>query len=90
VAGKDLGKIQPVREHLQQLRQEGSTGIHLLRMFFIRRIQPLRKWRSKMWAYPWSSCPDCCSPKELSVVEVEARIHKVLDSVATPSPGTGP
>jgi hypothetical protein len=43
-----------------------------------------------MWAYPWSSCPDCCSPKELSVVEVEARIHKVLDSVATPSPGTGP
>jgi hypothetical protein len=43
-----------------------------------------------MWAYPRSSCPDRLSPEELSVVEVKARIHKVLDSATTLSPGTGP
>jgi hypothetical protein len=43
-----------------------------------------------MWVYPGSSCPDRPSLKELSVVQVEARIRKVLDSAATPSPGTGP
>jgi hypothetical protein len=40
-AEKDLSKIQPLCEYLQQLRQEGLTGIHLLRMFFGRQIQPL-------------------------------------------------
>jgi hypothetical protein len=43
-----------------------------------------------MWAYPGSNCPDRPSPEELSVAEVEAWIHKVLDSVVIPSPGTGP
>jgi hypothetical protein len=42
-----------------------------------------------MWAYPGSSRPNRPSPEELSVVEVEARIRKVYDSVATLSPGTG-
>jgi hypothetical protein len=37
-AGKDLSKIQPLREHLQQVRWEGLTGIHLLRTFFSRQI----------------------------------------------------
>jgi hypothetical protein len=32
-----------------------------------------------MWTYPRPSCSDCPSSKELSVVEVEAQIHKVLD-----------
>jgi hypothetical protein len=43
-----------------------------------------------MWAYPGFNCPDHSSLKELSVVDVEARICKFLDSAATPSLGTGP
>jgi hypothetical protein len=43
-----------------------------------------------MWAYPESSCPNHPSLEEFSAVEVEARIHKVLDSTTTLSPGTGP
>jgi hypothetical protein len=42
-----------------------------------------------MWAYPGSSCPNCPSPEELSVVEVEARIRMVLDSVVILSPSAG-
>jgi hypothetical protein len=30
VARNDLGKLQPMREALQQVRQEGLTGVHLL------------------------------------------------------------
>jgi hypothetical protein len=48
-AGKDINKIQPLREYLQLLRQEGLTGIHLLHTSFSRRIQPLRRHRTKMW-----------------------------------------
>jgi hypothetical protein len=33
-----------------------------------------------MWTYPGSSCFDRPSFEELSAKEVEARIHKVLDS----------
>jgi hypothetical protein len=43
-----------------------------------------------MWAYPWFNCLDRSSLEELSVVGVEARIYKFLDSTATPSLGTGP
>jgi hypothetical protein len=32
-----------------------------------------------VWAYSWSNCPDRPSPEELSVLEVEAQICKVLD-----------
>jgi hypothetical protein len=71
-ARKDLSKIKPLREHLQQLQQEGMTEIHLMRMFFILRIQPLWRRRTKMWAYPGSRCPDHPSPEKLCVVEVEA------------------
>jgi hypothetical protein len=41
VARKDLRKLQPMREVIQQLRQAGLTGVHLLWIFFSRRIQPL-------------------------------------------------
>jgi hypothetical protein len=34
VARKNLNKLQPLREALQQLRQEGLTKVHLLRTFF--------------------------------------------------------
>jgi hypothetical protein len=30
LAKRDLGKLQPMREALQQLRQEGLIGVHLL------------------------------------------------------------
>jgi hypothetical protein len=43
-----------------------------------------------MWVYLGSSSPDYPPPKELSVGEVEARIHKVLDSTIIASPGIGP
>jgi hypothetical protein len=32
-----------------------------------------------MGLYPGSSCPDHPFPKELSMVEVDTRIHKLLD-----------
>jgi hypothetical protein len=40
--------------------------------------------------YPGSSCPDHFSSEELSVVEVDARIHKVLDLRVNPNPEVGP
>jgi hypothetical protein len=89
-AGKDHGKIQPLCEYLQQLWQEGSTEIHLLRTFFSGQIQPLWKQRTKMWVYSGSSCPDHPSLEELIAVEVEARIRKILDFAVIPSPRTGP
>jgi hypothetical protein len=79
VARKDLDKMQSLCENLQQLRQEGLTGMHLLWTFFSCWIQPLQRQRTKMWVYPWSSCPDCPTSEELSPVEVEAQIHKVMD-----------
>jgi hypothetical protein len=79
VARKDLDKMQSLCENLQQLRQEGLTGMHLLWTFFSCWIQPLQRQRTKMWVYPGSSCPDCPTSEELSPVEVEAQIHKVMD-----------
>jgi hypothetical protein len=79
VAQKDLDQLNPLHKNFQQLRQDGLTRMHLLRMFFSRQIQPLRRRRTKMWMYPDPSYPDRPSSTELSAVEVEARIHIVLD-----------
>jgi hypothetical protein len=43
-----------------------------------------------MWMYPGLSCPNCPSSEELSAVEVEAQIHKVLDLRDHPILGAGP
>jgi hypothetical protein len=43
-----------------------------------------------MWMHPGPSCPDCPSSEELSAVEVDARIHKVLDLGVNPNPRAGP
>jgi hypothetical protein len=88
--GKDLSWIQTPHENLQQLRQEGLTGIQPMQTFFRRRIQPLWLRKTKMWAYQGSTCPDCPSPEELSAVDEETQIHKVLDSAAVPPPGASP
>jgi hypothetical protein len=89
VARKDLGKLQTLRENLWQLKQNGLTRIHLIRMFFSCRIQPLRRRRTKMWTYPRQSCPDRPPSKELSAAEVETQIHKFLDLGVIPSPDAG-
>jgi hypothetical protein len=84
VARKNLNKLQPLREALQQLRQEGLTKVHLLRTFFSRRIEPLLRRRTKMGMYLGPCCPDRASSEELSTMEVDARIHKVLDLGVSP------
>jgi hypothetical protein len=89
-AGKDLDKLQPLCEHLQHLLLYGLSGMHLLRAFFSSQIQPLRRWRTKMWTYPGPSCPNHPSSQELSAVEVEEWIHKVLDLRVVLTPGSGP
>jgi hypothetical protein len=43
-----------------------------------------------MWTYPGLSCPDHPISEELSVVEVEAWIHKVLDLGVNPTPSACP
>jgi hypothetical protein len=58
-------------------------------MFFSHRTQPLQLRKTKMWAYQRSTCPDRPSPEELSAVEVETRIHKVLGVAIVPPPGAG-
>jgi hypothetical protein len=84
VARKNLNKLQPLREALQQLRQEGLTKVHLLQTFFSRQIEPLLRRRTKMGMYLGPCCPDCASSEELSTMEVDARIHKVLDLGVSP------
>jgi hypothetical protein len=43
-----------------------------------------------MWMYPVPSCPDHTSTEELCTVEVDSRIHKVLDLGLNLNPGAGP
>jgi hypothetical protein len=43
-----------------------------------------------MWMYLGPSCPNRPSSEELSMVEVEAWIHKVLDLGVNSTPGVGP
>jgi hypothetical protein len=71
VARKVLRKLQTLCENLQQLWQDGLTGMHLMWMFFSHRIQSLQRQRTKMWTYPGPSCPDHPSFEELSMVEVK-------------------
>jgi hypothetical protein len=87
---KDLNKIQPLCEYLQQLWHKGLIGTHLLQTFFSHRIQLLQMQKMKMWAYPGPNCLDRLYPKELSTTEVETWIRKVLDSSVILSPGSGP
>jgi hypothetical protein len=43
-----------------------------------------------MGMYPGPNCPNRPSLEELSTVEVDARIHKVLDLGVSPNPRVGP
>jgi hypothetical protein len=42
-----------------------------------------------MGVYPRPNCPNHPSPEELSMVEVDAQIHKLLDLGVSPNPGVG-
>jgi hypothetical protein len=53
--------------------------VHLLRTFFSRWIKSLRRWVTNIWLYPGPCCPDRSLSKELSLVEINTWIHKVLD-----------
>jgi hypothetical protein len=59
-------------------------------MLFSRQIQPLWRQRTKTWTYPGPNYPDRPSSEELSVIEVEAQIHKVLDLGVNPTPVPAP
>jgi hypothetical protein len=50
----------------------------------------LCKWRTRLWAYPGSSCPDSPTSEELIAVEVEAGIHIVLDLSVMHTHDAGP
>jgi hypothetical protein len=43
-----------------------------------------------MWIYSGLSCPDRPSSEELSTVEIDAWVHKVLDLRVNLNPGVGP
>jgi hypothetical protein len=62
VIRKDLSGMQTLCENLQQLRQEGLTGIHPLQEFFNHRIQSLRLRKTKMWANPGSPATTVLPP----------------------------
>jgi hypothetical protein len=70
VAKKDLLKLQPLCEVVQQLRQEGLTGVHLLQTIFSHWIQSLHQRATKMWLYPGSSCPDSPISEELGDAKI--------------------
>jgi hypothetical protein len=85
-ARSDLGKLQPMRESLQKLQHEGLIGVCLLQTFFSHRIQLLQQQKTKMWLYLGPSFLDRPSSKELSAVEVNTQIHKVLNLGANSNP----
>jgi hypothetical protein len=64
--------------------------MHLMWTFFSCRIQPLWRWQTKMWMCPGLSYPNHPSTEELSPVEVEAQIHKLLDLGVNPNSSTSP
>jgi hypothetical protein len=61
-----------------------------MQTFFSHRIQMLRQQVIKMWLYTRPSCPDRYFSKVLSDVEINTRIHKVLDHGADLNPRVGP
>jgi hypothetical protein len=78
VAQKDLRRIQPLREVVQQLLQGELTGADLLRTFFSHRVQPLRRREMTLWMYPGLSCPDHPFSTQLGDTEINTWIRGVL------------
>jgi hypothetical protein len=61
VAQKDLRRLQPLCEVIQQLLRGGLTGMDLLRTIVSHRVQPLRQREMSMRMYLGPSCLNPCS-----------------------------
>jgi hypothetical protein len=90
VARRDLSRLQPLREIIQQLMHGGLTGADLLRTLFSHRVQPIRQWVTTMWMYPRPSCPDRPFSEELGDVEINTKIHSALAPGDDLNPGVSP
>jgi hypothetical protein len=90
VARKDLCRMQPLPEAVQQLLCRGLTGVDLLRTFFSHRVQPLHQWGTTMWMYLGPSYPDRPFFEELGDTEINTRICRVLTHVANLNLGAAP
>jgi hypothetical protein len=90
VTRRDLSKLQPMHKALQQLQQEGLIGVAPPADIFqsLNPAAPIAKDQDVV--YPRPCCPDCPSSKELSVIEVNSWIHKVLDLGVNLSPRFDP
>jgi hypothetical protein len=60
--------------------------MYLLQTFFSHRIQLLRQRVTKMWLYLVPICLDRSFSEELSMMEINTWIHKVLDHGANQNP----
>jgi hypothetical protein len=90
VAKRDLRRLQPLCEVIQQLLRGGLLGADLLWTFFSRRVQPLCRWVMTMCMYLEPSCPDRRFFEELSNVEINTWIHMDLAPGANSNLGAGP
>jgi hypothetical protein len=78
VVGKDVHRLQPLREFVQQLLQRGLTGVNLIRTFFSHRVQTLCQREMTTCMYPGPSCPNHPFSKELADMEINTQSHRVL------------
>jgi hypothetical protein len=78
VAQKDLRRLQPRRDVVQQLLCGGLIGVDLLQTFVSPRIQPLRQRGMTIWMCPGPSYPDRPFSGELGDMEINSQIREVL------------
>lgn len=90
VAARDRKKLDDLLPVIQQLREQGLTGVHLLRTFFSRRIQPLRVRRHRMSLYRGPSDPDRSFSEEPSEGQVDQWVRQAIERNVDPRPGAGP
>jgi hypothetical protein len=90
VAQRDLYRLQPLHEIVQQLLRGGLTGTNLLQTFFNHRVQPLRQQEMAMWMYLGPICPDRPFSVELGNTEINTRVQGVLAHGADLNLGSGP
>jgi hypothetical protein len=65
-------------------------GVHILRTFFSHWVQPLCQQATQIWLYPRPSCPDHPFSEELSDMEINTWIPRVLAHGADLNPEAGP
>jgi hypothetical protein len=90
VARRDLRRLHPLREIVQQLLCRGLMSMDLLQTFFSHRVQPLHQQVTTMWMYSGTSCPNHPFSEELGDMEINSRIHRVFAPGADSNSGVGP